>query len=116
MVRRASGTLTYGYDELDRLVSFTDPVGSTSLGYNNFGAFRSVLGSENGPWASDIVNYNYTSHKLTSITLGSWWESIGYDSALRRKTFASPAGTNTYNFNGAGKGSVRGIYTNAAVR
>ncbi len=92
------GTMTYNYDKLDRLTNFNDALGSTVLGYT-FG----LLTSENGPWSNDTVNYGYTERKLTSIGIGSWALNIGYDGALRPKTFSSPAGGFTNSFNGAGR-------------
>lgn len=99
IVQPNSGTITYTYDNLDRLVTFSSAIGTSTLGYTNWGA----LVSEDGPWASDTINYGYTNHKLTSIGVGSWSQTIGYDAALRPETFTSPAGTFTYAFNGASR-------------
>jgi RHS repeat-associated protein len=103
IVQPNSGTISYTYDALDRLASFTSGIGASTLGYHNWGAFRGALASEDGPWASDTVTYGYTEHKLTSIGLGSWTHGIGYDAALRPNTFTSAVGTFTYGFNGASR-------------
>ena len=68
------GTVSYGYDLLDRLTGMSDRVGNTSFSYANFGAFEGALASEAGPWAT--VSYGYSGPNLSSIGIGSWVESI----------------------------------------
>ena len=94
-------TINYSYDVLNRLLTMSDGMGNSSFGYANFGAFKSALASETGPWAT--VTYGYSGPNLASISLGSWTESIGRDAALRPQTITSPAGAFSYSFSGAGR-------------
>lgn len=103
IVQPSSGTIAYTYDALDRLLTFSSGIGTSAFSYTNWGAFKGAPASEDGPWASDTINYGYVNHKLASIGLGSWTETIGYDAALRPETFTSSAGTFTNAFNGAGR-------------
>ena len=95
------------YDSLNRLMTLSDPVGATSFGYQNFGAFQGALSSEDGPWASDIVGHHYANRLPQNITLqqpsGSWSLIFGYDNVMRLGGLtSSSAGLFKYAYNGAG--------------
>ncbi|HWW03186.1 MAG TPA: RHS repeat-associated core domain-containing protein [Candidatus Acidoferrum sp.] len=86
-------TLILGYDNLKRLTSMFDAVGSTYYGYNAAGQ----LLSEDGPWADDTVSYVYTNRLRASLSLvtpnaSPWAQGYGYDGAKRLKTLTSPSG------------------------
>jgi RHS repeat-associated protein len=97
-----TGNITYTYNLLGQMTGMTDPVGTTVFTYKGLAAFRSVLESEDGPWANDTVTYGYTGPRLDSITLGSWIQSFTYDAGLRPDVITSPAVTFDYVFNGGG--------------
>ncbi len=97
-----TGNSTYTYNLLGQMTSVADSIGTTVFTYAGLAAFRSVLESEDGPWANDTVTYGYTGPRLDSITLGSWVQSFTYDAGLRPEIMTSPAGTFTYVFNGGG--------------
>src|SRR5205823_13229948 len=94
---------TRTYDALDRLITMSDALGTTTRSYTNLGAFKSALASEDGPWSSDTVNYAYAGPNLASIALGSWTKTIGRDTSLRPSSIVSAAGTFTYAYSGAGR-------------
>jgi RHS repeat-associated protein len=96
-------TISYTYDALNRLATMSDGAGNSSFTYTNFGAFRSALASEDGPWTGDTVSYGYSGPNLTSLAVGSWSQTITRDGALRPHSITSPAGTFTYGYNGAGR-------------
>ena len=50
-------TIRWTYDGLDRPLSMTDPLGTTSFVYNNFGVFEGALATEGGLWSGDTVTY-----------------------------------------------------------
>jgi hypothetical protein len=87
-----------------------DAAGHSSFNYTSFGAFRSALASEDGPWSGDTVNYYYSGLSLTSVVVGTWSQTIDYDAALRPNVFSSDAGTFTYAFNGAGRELASLVY------
>ena len=99
--------VTATYDELNRIKSMDDTVGSSTFGYQNFGAFEGALLGENGPWASDTLTHSYANRLPQSLTLtqpnGPWGKNYTYDSLLRLTTVASPAGSFTYSYNNAGR-------------
>jgi RHS repeat-associated protein len=84
----------------------SDAVGSSTFTYQNYGAFQSALATQSGPFGSDTITRAYTNRVPQSLTLaqpsGSWTQSYGFDSLQRLHTLASPAGTFTYNYYGAG--------------
>ncbi len=82
-----AGTITRGYDLLDRMTSETTPEGSISYTYDADGrrASMSVAGQS-------AVTYGYdNAHRLTSITQGTTTIGMTYDDANRRSalTFAN---------------------------
>jgi RHS repeat-associated protein len=104
IVYPVSSNIVFSYDAENRLTNLVDGVGTTVFAYNSFGA----LASEDGPWANDSVSYTYkTNHLRASMTVlqqdGSSVEATSaYDSVNRLQTIASPAGTFTYSYQGAG--------------
>src|SRR5207302_689426 len=64
IVYPASTNITLQYDALNRLTSMTDAAGATVYGYAN-----QFLASEDGPWASDTVSYNYQNQLRSGLTL-----------------------------------------------
>ena len=103
-----SGTnISASFDALDRIVTLSDPAGSSVFAYTNFGAFQGALASEDGPWASDTVTHTYVGRLATGLTLaqpsGSWSQGYSYDSLLRLSGLSSPAGSFGYTYNGAGR-------------
>lgn len=83
-----SGTITRGYDGLDRLTSETTPQGSVSYSYD--AASRRTKMTVAGQ-ADVIYGYN-NDNRLTGITQGSATVAITYDTAHRRKTLTMPNG------------------------
>jgi RHS repeat-associated protein len=95
------------YDELNRLKTMVDSIGTSQFTYTNFGAFDWALASETGPWPSSTVSYGYANRLETSLGLSlpnhtTWAETFGYDGELRFSTINSPAGGFGYNYYGAG--------------
>jgi RHS repeat-associated protein len=98
--------VTFAYDELNRLVTMVDGVGTNRFSYNPTGQ----LAAEDGPWASDTVVYGYTAGRRTSLTLAQpysspWVQWYGYDSAGRLEELTSPAGYFEYLFGGGSSAS-----------
>jgi YD repeat-containing protein len=98
-----SGTadITYGYDVLNRLTNMVDAVGTTAFAYNN----RGLLSSENGPWSSDTVEYEYAFGYLDKMRLerpstSDWVVEYDYDSSTRLDEIISPVGTFSYDYVG----------------
>lgn len=101
----ASPDVTFIYDDLNRRETMSDGVGSTTFGYTSFGALR----TEDGPWPSDTITYDYhTNHLRSAMTVlqanaSPLQETYGFDSANRLQSLASPAGSFTYSYQGAGE-------------
>ncbi len=86
VVDSASGTITRGYDLLDRLTSETTPEGSISYTYD--GADRRATMTVAGQTA---VSYTFdNADRLTGVTQGSANVSIAYDNANRRTSLTLP--------------------------
>ncbi|HMC28760.1 MAG TPA: hypothetical protein VKM56_13310 [Verrucomicrobiae bacterium] len=91
------------YDALNRLSTMTDAAGTCSYTYSAFGP----LASEDGPWDSDTVTYNYNNALRTALNLAApnnspYTQSYNYDSANRLQTISAPEGSYTYAYSGAG--------------
>ena len=102
-VRYANLSILRSYDELDRLVACTNITSGTNLivsfAYTNFGAFRSAIASEDGPWDNDTINYSYWNRKVSGRSIpNSWNEQFTYDVNGRLKTQVAPEGTYTYSY------------------
>ena len=91
-------TNSFAYDALNRLTNMVDAVGTTAFSYTPAGRLQ----SENGPWTSDTVTFNYAQGLRTNLTLSqttsNWSQSYGYDSGWRMNTITSPAGTFGYSY------------------
>jgi RHS repeat-associated protein len=68
-----------------------------------FAALKNALASEDGLRKGDTISYGYSGPNLASLTIGSWFQTITRDSALRPHSITSPAGTFTYGYSGAGR-------------
>ena len=70
-----------------------DAAGTTKYAYTN-----GLLVSEDGPWSSDTVSYNYNAARLRSQmvliqpTGNAWTNTYLYDAAKRLTSVTSPAG------------------------
>jgi YD repeat-containing protein len=93
-----AGTVTFGYDGLDRLTAESNPRGSLSYTYDN-GSRRSSMTVA----GQSAVNYTYDdADRLTQITAGSSIAAFTYDASGRRTTLTLPnAITTTYSYDGA---------------
>lgn len=96
----SSADITMAYDALNRLTSMIDAAGTNVYAYKSFGA----LASEDGPWPSDTVSYDYASARrrsgmaLNQPNAAPFPATYGYDSAHRLQSLASPAGSFTYGY------------------
>jgi len=88
VVDSTAGTITRGYDLLDRLTSETAPEGSISYTYDGAGrrATMTVAGQTAVSYAFDNAD------RLTGITQGTANVSIAYDNANRRTSLTLPNG------------------------
>jgi RHS repeat-associated protein len=92
----ASGSVTLGYDAMNRRSSMLDSVGTTVYSYDAAGQ----LLTENGPFDSDTVTNTYSNRRRVGLLLqqpsGSWTNGFGWDGAGRLTNVISPAGTFGY--------------------
>ena len=105
------GTITRGYDGLDRLTSETGPRGSVAYAYDAAGR-RTRLSIPGQP----DVTYTYDdANRLTGITKGTDPVGFAYDAEGRRTTLSLPGGISaSYTYDDAGQ--LTGIvYTRAGV-
>ncbi|HSK78587.1 MAG TPA: RHS repeat-associated core domain-containing protein, partial [Thermoanaerobaculia bacterium] len=105
------GTITRGYDALDRLVSETSPRGSVGYAYDANGR-RTRLSI---PGQADVTYTYDDADRLTGITKGTDQIGFAYDAAGRRTTLTLPGGiAATYTYDAAGQ--LTGIvYTRAGI-
>jgi RHS repeat-associated protein len=89
-VDSAGGTITEGYDNLDRLTSETTPQGQISYGYDLAGrrANMTVAGQPQVTYSYDDAN------RLTQIAQGTSTVGFSYDTANRRSTLTLSNGVN----------------------
>lgn len=95
-----SGTITRGYDGLDRLTSETTPQGSISYTYDNANrrATMQVAGQSQVAYTFD------NSNRLTQIAKGASTVAFTYDNANRRSTLSLPNGiVATYSYDNASR-------------
>jgi len=87
-VDSVTGTITRGYDSLDRLTSETTPQGTVSYTYDAAGrrASMTVAGQPAVSYAYDNAN------RLVQIAQGTSTVGFGYDAASRRSTLTLPNG------------------------
>jgi len=92
------GTITRGFDGLDRLISETTPNGTVTYGYDAASRRTSFQVSGQTP-----VTYAYdNADRLTGITQGSAQVGFTYDAANRRTTLTLPNGiVATYSYDTA---------------
>lgn len=92
------GTLTGGYDGLNRLTSETTPQGSVTYTYDAAGRRRTMTVA-----GQPAVTYDHDdADRLTGITQGSSTVDLGYDDAGRRTTLSLPNGVSaSYTYDGA---------------
>jgi RHS repeat-associated protein len=98
VVDSISGTITRGYDDLDRLTSDATPQGTASYTYDNASRRASLTVS-----GQAVENYTFdNANRLTQIIQGSTTVSFGYDGASRRTTLTLPDGVVTsYSYDSA---------------
>jgi RHS repeat-associated protein len=83
-----SGTISRGYDNLNRLVSETTPQGSVGYTYDPDGRRQSMTVSGQSP-----IGYSFDNRgRLTAISQASSNVSFGYDSNGRRTSLTLPNG------------------------
>jgi len=89
-VDSAGGTITEGYDNLDRLTTETTPQGSVTYGYDNADRLASmtVAGQTQMTYTFDNAD------RLTQIAQGTSTVGFSYDNANRRATLTLPNGVN----------------------
>ncbi len=111
IVDTQDGTITRGYDALDRLVSEAGPRGSVGYAYDANGR-RTRLTI---PGQTDVTYTYDDANRLTGITQGTVQVGFGYDDAGRRTTLNLPNGiVAEYTYDDAGQ--ISGIvYTRGGV-
>ncbi len=106
-----SGTITHGYDDLDRLNSDATPQGTVSSTYDNAGRRASLTVP-----GQSVVNYSFdAANRLTQITQGSATVQFSYDADNRRTSLTLPNGVvTTYSYDTASQ--LTGMtYTNGST-
>ncbi len=106
-----SGTITRGYDDLDRLNSDATPQGTVSSTYDNAGRRASLTVP-----GQSVVNYSFDSaNRLAQITQGSATVQFSYDADNRRTSVTLPNGIVTsYGYDNASQ--LTGMtYTNGST-
>jgi RHS repeat-associated protein len=84
----AGGTITRGYDGLDRLISETSSLGALTYGYDAAGR-RTTMTVAGQP----AVSYSYdNTNRLLQITQGTSTTGFSYDDANRRTSLSLPNG------------------------
>lgn len=101
-----SRDVTLTYDAVNRLTNMTDIVGESSFGYEPSGQLQ----SEDGPWSSDTISYDYLQQQRRSLSLlqpsaNPWSQTYTYDTARRLQSLLTPLGTFTYTLGGASSAS-----------
>lgn len=98
LVDSISGTLSWGYDGLDRVTSANSPQGSISYTYDAAGRCTSMTAA-----AQATANYTFdNANRLTAITQGSEAVQLAYDADNRRTTLTLPNGiTVNYGYDNA---------------
>lgn len=105
------GTITRGYDPMDRLTSEIGPRGNVSYTYDA-GGRRTRLSI---PGQADVTYTYDDANRLTGITQGTAQVGFAYDDASRRTTLTLPGGiVAAYTYDNAGQ--LTGItYTRSGV-
>jgi RHS repeat-associated protein len=95
VVDSISGTITPGFDGMDRLTSETTPQGSVSYQYDAAGREASMTVA-----GQPAVNYTYdNANRLTQIAQGTSNVAFAYDAASRRTSLTLPNGVSvTYGY------------------
>lgn len=94
-----STDLHFRYDIMNRLTNLVDGVGTTRYAYDAVGQAL----SEDGPWNSDTVSYNYTNRLRWKLGVGApnasdWGQTYAYDGGRRLNHVTSPAGEFGYEY------------------
>jgi RHS repeat-associated protein len=95
-----SGTITRGYDGMDRLISDATPQGTVSYTYDNAGRTASLTVP-----GQTVVSYSFdNSNRLTQIAQGTTAVGFTYDMANRRSSLILPNGIVTnYSYDSASR-------------
>ncbi|SAK39693.1 RHS repeat-associated core domain-containing protein [Caballeronia ptereochthonis] len=98
LVDSASGTLSWGYDDLDRVTGTSSAQGSLSYTYDAAGRRTGMTAA-----AQATATYTYdNANRLTGITQGSETVQLAYDADNRRTTLTLPNGiTVNYGYDNA---------------
>ena len=98
LVDSTSGTLSWGYDGLDRVTNTNSPQGSVSFTYDAANRRTSMTAA-----AQATANYTFdNANRLTAITQGSETVQLAYDADNRRTTLTLPNGiTVNYGYDSA---------------
>ncbi|HEV2207455.1 MAG TPA: RHS repeat-associated core domain-containing protein [Verrucomicrobiae bacterium] len=94
-----SGTNSYVYDGLNRLVSMHDGIGTSTFTWT----LASQLASQSGPFPDDAISYGYTDRRRSGLNLiqpnsSPWVQTYDYDGFGRLMTIGSPAGSFGYQY------------------
>lgn len=88
VVDSVTGTITRGYDGLDKLTSEQTPQGTVSYTYDAAGRRQTMTVA-----GQTAVNYTFdNANRLTNIAQGTTTIQLGYDSANRRTALTLPNG------------------------
>jgi len=88
VVDSVSGTITRGYDDLNRLTSDATPQGTVGYTYDNAGRRASLTVP-----GQAVANYTFdNANRLTQIAQGTATVGFSYDNANRRATLTLPNG------------------------
>jgi RHS repeat-associated protein len=90
--------VSFTYTELDKPLTMTDGLGTSTFGYDDLARLTSV----DGPFTNDTVNYSYNAmgHKQSLGLNGSQAVSYTYDALDRLQTISSSAGSFNYAYLG----------------
>ena len=91
----------FSYDSAGQLTTMSDGLGTTTFTYSPTGQPR----TESGLWANDTVNRSYNNRLRSSLILGSWNTTYGFDSAHRLRSLVSGSGAFQYTYHPGLSGS-----------
>jgi len=94
-----ASSLSYSYNLLNQLTTMIDAVGTHHFDYTPAGQ----LATEDGPWADDLVAYDYKQGLRSSMGVAQpggvdWYQMYAYDNAWRLTNLFSGAGSFGYGY------------------